>query len=264
MRYTMREGYKILETIKIIAVEGLPLIKKGDNIANFIVQALKKGEKNLQEKDIIVITHVAVSKAEGTVVNLDEVLPSERAKEIAKKTEKEPALVEVILRESKEIVRMRRNSIITEHNNGMVCANAGVDRSNIKGERNVVLLPKNANASARKIKQEVMALTGCNVAIIIADTHGRPLRRGEINVAIGVAGIKPIRDRRGEKDLFGYVLKTKRTAIADELASAAELVIGQANEGIPAAIIRGYNYQMSIKVSANELARPKEKDMFRQ
>ena len=228
------------------------------------MKALKKEKKNLQEKDVIVITHVAVSKAEGNVVNLDEILPSKRAKEVAIKTEKEPALVEVILRETKEIVRMRRNSIITEHNCGMVCANAGVDRSNVSGERNVVLLPENANNSAKKIKQEIFALTGCDVAVIISDTQGRPLRRGEINVAIGIAGIKPIRDRRGEKDLFGYVLKMKRTAIADELASAAELVIGQTNEGIPAAIIRGYKYQTSKRVSANELYRPKEKDLFRQ
>jgi coenzyme F420-0:L-glutamate ligase/coenzyme F420-1:gamma-L-glutamate ligase len=225
--------------------------------------ALEKQKIRLQEKDIIVITHVAVSKAEGNVVNLDELISSIRAEEIAKKTEKDPSLVEVILRESKEIVRMRRNSIITEHNNGMVCANAGVDRSNIRGERNVVLLPKDANASAKRIKQEIMDKVGCNVSIIISDTHGRPLRRGEINVAIGIAGIKPIRDRRGEEDLFGYILRIKRTAIADELSSAAELVIGQTNEGIPAAIIRGYKYQSSENASANELARPKERDMFR-
>jgi coenzyme F420-0:L-glutamate ligase/coenzyme F420-1:gamma-L-glutamate ligase len=241
----------------------LPLIIKGDNIPNLIIKSLKKQKMNLKENDVIVITHVAVSKSEGNVVNLDEITPSKRAREIAKQTEKDPAIVEVILRESKEIVRMRRNSIITEHKNGMVCANAGIDRSNIEGERNVVLLPKDANASARRIKQELMNKAGCNVAVIISDTHGRPLRRGEINVAIGLAGIKPIRDRRGEKDLFGYVLRIKQTAIADELASAAELVIGQTNEGIPAAIIRGYDYQTAEKVSAKELARPKEMDLFR-
>jgi len=262
--HSSERKHKLVETIKIIAVEGLPNLKNGDNIADLILIALKKQKTLLQEKDIIVITHVAVSKAEGNVVNLDDISPSKRAKEIAKKTEKDPALVEVILRESKEIVRMRRNSIITEHNSGMVCANAGVDRSNIQGERNVVLLPKDANASAKRIKKEMATRSGCNVSVIISDTHGRPLRRGEINVAIGVAGIKPIRDRRGEKDLFGYVLRIKRTAIADELASAAELVIGQTNEGIPVAIIRGYNYQLSENVSANELARPKERDLFRQ
>jgi coenzyme F420-0:L-glutamate ligase/coenzyme F420-1:gamma-L-glutamate ligase len=253
----------MVETIKIIPIEGLPLIKKGDKIADLILIALKNQKIHLQEKDIIVITHVAISKAEGRIVDLTRINPSRKATEIAKKTGKDPALVEVILRESKEIVRMKRNSIITEHNSGMVCANAGIDRSNIKGERKVVLLPEDANASARNIQKEISEKVGFKVGIIISDTHGRPLRRGEINVAIGVAGFKPIRDRRGEKDLFGYILKNKRTAIADELASAAELVIGQANEGIPASIIRGYTYQYVESASANELARPKDKDFFR-
>jgi coenzyme F420-0:L-glutamate ligase/coenzyme F420-1:gamma-L-glutamate ligase len=252
-----------VNAIKIIAVENLPLITKGDNIAELVCSVAKKQNTPIQEKDVIVITHVAVSKAEGNTVNLDEVSPSARAKEIAQKTGKEPALVEVILRETKEIVRLGPNSLITETNNGMVCANAGVDRSNIKGERNVVLLPKDPDASAQKIRQEIKRLAGCDVAVIVSDTHGRPFRMGEINVAIGVAGIKPIRDRRGEKDLFGYVLKIKQTAVADELASAAELVIGQANEGIPVAIIRGYNYQTAESMSATELIRPREKDLFR-
>jgi len=252
-----------MNAVEIIAVENLPLIKKGDNVAELICNAAKKQNTPIQEKDVIVITHVAVSKAEGNVVNLGEVSPSEQAKEIAQKTEKEPALVEVILRETKEIVRVGPNSLITETKSGIVCANAGVDRSNVEGEGNVVLLPKNPNGSAQKIRQEIKSLTGCDVAVIVSDTHGRPLRMGEINVAIGVAGIKPIRDRRGEKDLFGYVLRIKQTAVADELASAAELVIGQASEGIPAAIIRGYGYQTAENASAVELTRPKEKDLFR-
>jgi len=252
-----------VNTIKIIAVEKLPLITKGANIAELIYNAAKKQNTPIQEKDVIVITHVAVSKAEGNIVNLDEVSPSERAKEIAQQTDKEPELVEVILRETKEIVRLGPNSLITETKNGIVCANAGVDRSNVEGERNVVLLPKNPAASAQSIRQKIKRLTGCDVAVIVSDTHGRPLRMGEINVAIGVAGIKPIRDRRGEKDLFGYVLRIKQTAVADELASAAELVIGQANEGIPVAIIRGYNYQTAENASAKELTRPKKVDLFR-
>jgi coenzyme F420-0:L-glutamate ligase/coenzyme F420-1:gamma-L-glutamate ligase len=255
--------YATVDAIKIIAVENLPLITKGDNLAELICNAAKKQNTPIQEKDVIVITHVAVSKAEGNIVNLDEVSPSEWAKEIAQKTGKEPALVEVILRETKEIVRLGPNSLITETKNGIVCANAGVDRSNVEGERNVALLPKNPDATAQGIRQKIKSLTGCDVAVIVSDTHGRPLRMGEINVAIGVAGIKPIRDRRGEKDLFGYVLRIKQTAVADELASAAELVIGQANEGIPVAIIRGYNYQTAENASAKELTRPKEADLFR-
>jgi len=252
-----------MQTIQVIAIENLPLIEKGDNLAKLISNAAKKQNTPIQDKDVIVITHVAVSKAEGNVVNLDAVRPSKQAQEIALKVGKEPALVEIILRETKEIARMGRNSLITETHSGIVCANAGVDKSNVQGERNVVLLPKDPNASAQQIRQEIKALTGCTSAIIISDTHGRPLRMGEINVAIGVAGIKPIRDRRGEKDLFGYTLRIKQTAVADELASAAELVIGQANEGIPAAIIRGYKYQTSENTSAKELTRPKEADLFR-
>ena len=252
-----------MDSVEIIAVENLPLIKEGDDLAELIYNETEKQNTLIQEKDVLVITHVAVSKAEGNVVNLDEVIPSERAKEVARETDKDPALVEAILRETKEIVRMRRNSLITETKNGIVCANAGVDRSNVEGERNIVLLPKDPNASAQKIRQRIRKLTGCNVAVIISDTHGRPFRMGEINVAIGVAGIKPIKDRRGEKDLFGYVLRIKQTAVADELASAAELVIGQADEGIPVAIIRGYRYQATENASATELTRPREKDLFR-
>jgi coenzyme F420-0:L-glutamate ligase/coenzyme F420-1:gamma-L-glutamate ligase len=252
-----------VDAIKIIAIENLPLIRKGDNLAQLICDAAEKQKTPLQDKDIIVITHVAVSKAEGNVINLDEVTPSKRAKEIAQKTNKDPAMVEVILQETKDIIRIGQNSIITETKSGVICANAGVDRSNVSGDRNVVPLPKNPNASAQNIRQEIKRLTGANVAVIVSDTHGRPFRMGEINVAVGVAGIKPIRDRRGEKDLFGYVLRIKQTAIADELSSAAELVIGQANEGIPAAIIRGYNYQTAENASAAELTRPKEKDLFR-
>jgi len=252
-----------MRSVNVIAVENLPLIKKGDDIAKQIFDAARKQKTPIQQRDVIVVTHVAVSKSEGNVVNLDDVLPSERAKEIAYQTGKDPALVEVILRETEDIVRLGNNSLITETKNGIVCANAGVDKSNIEGDRNVVLLPKNPDASAQRIKLEIGRLSGCEIAVIISDTHGRPLRMGEINVAIGVAGLKPIRDRRGEKDLFGYVMKIKQTAVADELASAAELVIGQTNEGIPVAIIRGYNYLADENASARSLTRPKEKDLFR-
>lgn len=252
-----------MEPIKVIAVENLPLIKKGDNLGKLIVEASKKQGTPIQENDIVVVTHVAVSKAEGNVVNLDEIVPSERALEIAKKVNKDPTLVEVIMRETKEFVRIGRNSLITETKHGIISANAGVDRSNVTGDRNVALLPVNPDASANNIRDEIKKQIDNNVAVIISDTHGRPLRMGEINVTIGVAGIKPIRDRRGEKDLFGYELKIKQTCIADELSSAAELVMGQANEGVPVAIIRGYKYQIAENVTAKDLTRPKEKDMFR-
>ncbi len=252
-----------MNAVQVIAVENLPLIKEGDNLGKLIVEAAKNQKTRIQEKDIVVVTHVVVSKAEGNIINLDKVKPSERAKEIAKKTNKDPALVEVILQETKEIVRVGQNSIITETVSGIICANAGVDRSNVSGDRNVVPLPKNPSASAEHIRREIKHLTGVDVAVIVSDTHGRPFRLGEINVAVGVAGFKPIRDRRGEKDLFGYVLRIKQTAIADELSSAAELVIGQANEGIPAAIIRGYKYQTDENAATTSLTRAKERDLFR-
>ena len=252
-----------MNPVQVIAVEGLPLIRKGDNLAQLICSAAEKQHTPIQNGDILVATHVAVSKAEGNVVNLDKVVPSKKANEIAKKTGKDPALVEVVLRESKDIVRMRDSVLITESRHGFICANSGVDRSNVEGERNVAPLPRDPDLSAKKIRQEMKKLTGCDVAVIVSDTHGRPFRMGEVNVAVGVSGLKPIRDRRGEKDLFGYVLRIKQTAIADELASAAELVIGQANEGIPVAIIRGYNYPKSDTAKATELVRSREKDLFR-
>ncbi|MBS7654156.1 MAG: coenzyme F420-0:L-glutamate ligase [Candidatus Bathyarchaeia archaeon] len=251
-----------MHVVKIIPVIGLPIIKDGDDLGSLICEAAVKQGTPIEERDIIVVTHVIVSRSEGNVINLDEVIPSEFAKNVAEETGKDPALVEVILRESKSIVRIGGGHIIAETKHGFVCANAGVDRSNVPGERNVTPLPKNPDLSARRIRQRIKEISGRDVAVIISDTHGRPLRNGEINVAIGVAGIKPIRDRRGEKDLFGYVLKVKQTAIADELSCAAELVIGQADEGVPVAIIRGYPYEISEDATAKDLIRSKEKDLF--
>jgi coenzyme F420-0:L-glutamate ligase/coenzyme F420-1:gamma-L-glutamate ligase len=246
----------------VIPVEGLPLIHVGDNLGKLIVEAAQKQGTPIRPHDVIVVTHVVVSKSEGNIINLDTVKPSLKAIEIAKQTNKDPALVEVILRETKDIVRIGPSSIITETYSGTISANSGVDRSNVSGDQNVVPLPKNPNASAMGIREEIKRLAKVDIAVIVSDTHGRPFRIGEINVAIGVAGLKPIRDRRGEKDLFGYSIKIKQTAIADELASAAELVIGQANEGIPVAIVRGYNYQAEENPTTR-LIRAKEKDLFR-
>jgi coenzyme F420-0:L-glutamate ligase/coenzyme F420-1:gamma-L-glutamate ligase len=251
-----------MNKVQIIGLEGIPIIKRGDDLALLICTAAEKQGTPIEDGDIIVVTHVVVSRMEGNIVNLDEVTPSEFAKNLARSMEKEPALVEVILRESKSIIRMGQKHLICETQHGFICANAGVDQSNVPGERNVTLLPKNPDRSAKILRQRIKKLTGKDVAVIISDTHGRPLREGEINIAIGVAGMKPIRPRIGEKDLFGYTLRVKRTAIADELASAAELVIGQTDEGIPAAIIRGYPYPKSDRAKAKELIRKKEKDLF--
>jgi len=251
-----------MNVVQIIPVEGLPIIKAGDNIAQLVCDAAKRQGTPIANMDILVVTHAVVSRAEGNTVNLDNVRPSEFAKGVAEQYGKDPAVVEVVLQESKSIVRMADGNLITETRHGFVCANAGVDKSNVPGERNVALLPKDPDLSAEKIRREIRRLVGCDVAVIVSDTHGRPLRMGEINVAIGVAGIKPIRDRRGEKDLFGYVLKVKQTAVVDELCSAAELVIGQANEAVPAAIVRGYHFKKAENAKATDLVRPREKDLF--
>jgi coenzyme F420-0:L-glutamate ligase/coenzyme F420-1:gamma-L-glutamate ligase len=251
-----------LDKVEVFPVTDLPIVKKDDDLASLICQAAEKQGTPVQNGDVIVVTHVIVSRAEGKVVNLETVTPSEFAKTVAKTTRKDPKLVEVILRESKSIVRMSEGKLITETKQGLVCANSGIDRSNVPGKGNVALLPEDADRSAQVIRQKIMQIAGKDVAVIVSDTHGRPLRRGEINIALGIAGFEPIRDRRGEKDLFGYKIKVKRTAIADELASAAELVIGQTNEAIPVAIIRGYPYPKSEKAKATKLIRPPEEDLF--
>jgi coenzyme F420-0:L-glutamate ligase/coenzyme F420-1:gamma-L-glutamate ligase len=251
-----------LNKVEIFAVTGLPIVKEGDDLASLICQAAEKQGTPVQNGDIIVATHVIVSRAEGNIVNLETVTPSEFAKSVAKRTGKDPRLVEVVLRESGSIVRMSDGKLITETKQGLICANSGVDVSNVSGDSNVALLPEDADRSAQTIRQKIMQIAGKDVAVIVSDTHGRPLRQGEINIALGTAGFEPLRDRRGEKDLFGYTIRIKRTAIADELASAAELVIGQTNEGIPAAIIRGYAYLKSENANATMMIRPAKEDLF--
>ncbi len=251
-----------MNIIKIIPITNLPIIKENDDLAALICEAAERQGTPLEDGDILIVTHVIVSRAEGNVVNLDEIVPSEFAKNLAMQYNRDPALIEVVLRESRSIIRMGGGHIISETNHGFICANAGVDRSNVPGERNVALLPKDPDESARRIRRKIRDLTGRDVAVIISDTHGRALRRGQINVAIGIAGIKAIRDRRNERDLFGYTLRIKQTAIADELCSAAELVMGQADEGIPAAIIRGYQYERSEDSTVKDLIWPREKALF--
>ena len=249
-------------TIEILPIDKLPIIKKGDDLANLILEVTDNSNTFPKEGDIIVICHVIVSRAEGNIIDLNTITPSIIAKNFGEFTSKDARLVEVILRESKSIRRMSKGVLITETKHGFICANSGVDKSNVPGDDIVAPLPVDADVSAQNIRKSIKMRAGIDVAVIICDTHGRAHRDGEINIAIGVSGIEAIRDRRGEKDLFGYELKVKRTAIADELASAAELVIGQADEAVPAAIIRGYEYNKSETATIKDLIRPREKDLF--
>ncbi|MCW4034725.1 MAG: coenzyme F420-0:L-glutamate ligase [Candidatus Bathyarchaeota archaeon] len=251
-----------MNNVQIIPITGLSIIKEGNDIAQLICQATEKQGTPIENNDVIVVTHVIVARAEGNVVDVDTVTPSEYAKKIANKTQKDPKLVEVILRESQKVVRTSKGKLITQTKHGIVCANSGIDQSNVAGTSIVALLPEDSNQSAKKIREGIRKNCGKDVAVIVSDTHGRPFRRGEINIALGTCGFEPLRDRRGEKDLFGYTIRLKRTAIADELASAAELVIGQTNEGIPAAIIRGYNYPKSETVDATKMLRSAKEDLF--
>jgi coenzyme F420-0:L-glutamate ligase/coenzyme F420-1:gamma-L-glutamate ligase len=248
--------------LEIIPVTGLPIIEKGVDVGEIIVKAVKDMGESFIDGDILVIAHSIVSRAEGMSISLKEVVPSAFAQKIAEATGKDPRQVEVILRSCRKIVRMGDGVLICETPHGFVCANAGVDASNSGGTDIVIALPKDPDKSAENIRRKVKELTGVDVAVIISDTFGRPFRKGTINVAIGCSGINPLWDRRGEKDLFGRTLLSKVTCIADELASAAELVMGQADEAIPSAIIRGYKYDRS-NLPARVIIRDKNEDLFR-
>lgn len=248
--------------IESIGLEGIPSIEWGDDLAGLIVTAAERQGVGLVDGDVIVVTQKVVSKAEGRVVNLGDVKPSSFAKEVAKRQEKDPRHVELILRESRRVVKMKRGILIMETRHGFICANAGVDRSNIE-EGNVCLLPIDPDSSAQRIRERIKELTGRNVAVIVTDTWGRPWRLGQVDYAIGVAGMSPFRDYRGEQDSYGYELEVTNIAVADELASAAELVKGKVGN-IPVVIIRGYHYQPpSDKRGARALVRPVEEDLFR-
>jgi coenzyme F420-0:L-glutamate ligase/coenzyme F420-1:gamma-L-glutamate ligase len=239
----------------------MPLIKRGDSIADQIVKAAKEEPVQLSNRDIVVIAQKIVSKAEGRVVNLKEIKPSAKAEEISKASGKDPRHVETILRESAKIVRLKGPHVIVQTRHGLICANAGVDKSNVEDPDTVVVLPLDPDKSASEIRKRIRQLTGVDVGVIISDTFGRAWRIGQVNVAIGVDGLPPIVDYRGSKDMFGYVLNVTQMAIADELASAAELVMKK-NDRVPVAIIKGIDYARGGG-KARDLVRPEDEDLFR-
>jgi coenzyme F420-0:L-glutamate ligase/coenzyme F420-1:gamma-L-glutamate ligase len=247
--------------IQIFGLRKLPLIKEGDNVADCILKAAKEENLTIQNHDLIVIAQKIISKAEGGIVHLKTVTPSPMAEEIAKTSGKDPRHVEVILQQSKKIVRRKDAHLIVETRHGFVCANAGVDRSNVEDPDSVAVLPADANQSAHSIRERIQKLTGVDVGVIISDTFGRAWRIGQVNVAIGVDGLRPIIDYRGQKDMFGYTLNVTQMAVADELASAAELLMRKSDR-TPVVIIRGFNYAPGAG-SASELIRPEDEDLFR-
>jgi coenzyme F420-0:L-glutamate ligase/coenzyme F420-1:gamma-L-glutamate ligase len=249
--------------IRVIGIGGIPLIKRDDDLGKLICDAAEMQNTPISDGDIVVVTQKIVSKAEGRLVRLKDVTVSPFSRKAAQGLRKCPELVEVILGESKSIVRMVGGHLITETRDGWICANSGVDRSNVSGGDTVTLLPVDSDRSALRIRERITELTGKQVAVIITDTFGRPFRLGHVDICIGVSGISPFLDMRGEKDLFGYVLRVKRAAIGDELASAAELVIGNSREKIPAAIIRGYKFAFDESAKASDIIMPMEKNLFR-
>ena len=248
--------------INIIPVKGMPDIRRGDDLGNLIVTKLKDQGEQFQKGDIAVVTQKIVSKAEGRVIALSRVDPSPFAAFIAKETGKDPRHVEVILRESRRIVKMKAGHLITETKHGFVCANSGVDASNVeKRKTSLSLLPVDPDASANRIRKTIRKLTGKSVPVIITDTFGRAWRMGHVNFAVGVSGMKPVLDYRGTRDMYGHVLNVTEMAIADEIACAAELVMNKADR-IPVALIRGYEFKAGRGI-AKDLLYSEEVDLFR-
>jgi coenzyme F420-0:L-glutamate ligase/coenzyme F420-1:gamma-L-glutamate ligase len=255
----------LAKTINIIGLQEIPLIKQGDNLPKIIVETMKKEKVPIDDGDIIVVAQKIVSKAEGRTVKLRDIIPSEKAKKIASQTLKDPRLVELIIRETKEIVKATSEIFIVENKEGIICINAGIDKSNVSGNDAYTLLPEHSDKSARGLLSEITKLTGKKVSVIICDTFSRPFRRGQVGFTIGIAGVSPFIDYRGQKDLFDYTLKVKNTAVTDEIASAAELVMGQGKEAIPVAIIKNLNRTKWTKeTSTKDLLIPKQEDLFKE
>lgn len=255
------------EPLTLTPLAFIPFIQPGDNLGLIIQQAIIRAGIGPLDGDIIVIAQKIVSKSEGRLVNLATIKPSQRAIELASITEKDPRIAELVLQESKEILRTRPRTVIVEHRLGFVCANAGIDHSNVKGEGDdreewVLLLPEDPDASAHRIRQILEGLFRVRLGVMIIDSHGRAWRMGTTGVAIGLSGLPGLVDLRGHPDLFGYVLQITQVGAADELAAAASLIMGQAAEATPVVHVRGFPYPLR-ESELLELLRPREMDLFR-
>ena len=257
-----------MSSMELFSVTGIPLVQPGDSVVGLILDRLQAMGRTLQADDIVVIAQKIVSKAEGRLVRLSTVTPGTEAEALAQVVDKDPRVVQVILDDSREVIRSRRGLLVTEQQAGWICANAGVDRSNVEqgtqGEEYLALLPRDGDVSAERIRQEFQAQSGLAPAIIINDSHGRAWRVGTAGVCIGCAGLPPIWDQRGLHDLFGYELRSSEECIADELAAAASLLMGQSDEGQPVVIIRGYKVPQGATVAPSKvIQRPAGMDAFR-
>ena len=252
-------------TLTLIPLPRIPLIQPGDDLVRVILASFERTGMTFLDGDILVIAQKIVSKSEGRMVNLETVTPSERAIQLADCSEKDARLVELILQESKSVLRSRPGTIIVEHRLGFVCANAGIDQSNVRPEKDedwALLLPLDPDGSAAKIRKRLEKISDASLGVLIIDSHGRAWRLGTAGVAIGLSGLPGLVDLRGQKDLFGYTLRITQIGAADELASAASLVMGQAAESRPVVLVRGFPYPLR-EGGLGELIRPKELDLFR-
>ncbi|HET6847125.1 MAG TPA: coenzyme F420-0:L-glutamate ligase [Anaerolineales bacterium] len=253
--------------LELTALQGFPIVQRGDNLPQLILDSLRASQLTLASGDILVLGQKIVSKAEGRLFNLANIVPGPRASEVARETQKDARLVELILQESNRVLRMRPGVLIVEHRLGFVCANAGIDHSNVAGpakpsEEWVLLLPLNPDLSAARIRAKLESVAGCRLGVLINDSHGRPWRLGTVGVCIGLSGLAPLIDERGWKDLFGYRLQATVVAAADELAAAASLIMGQAAEGTPAVHVRGFPFPPG-EGALTDLLRPAAQDLFR-
>jgi coenzyme F420-0:L-glutamate ligase / coenzyme F420-1:gamma-L-glutamate ligase len=254
---------QLKQEIRVLPVRVLRDVRPGDKLYSLILRSLVHNKIILEDGDIVVIAQKIVSKAEGQIVRLSSLIPSSLAIQLARQYKKDPRTTELVLRQSKNIVKISNGVIISETKHGFICANAGVDQSNImNSEETALLLPDDPDASAKKIMLMLKEKTDREIAVIITDSFGRPFRNGQTNVAIGIAGINPIMSYVGKKDMYGKKLKVTEIAVVDELASTAELVMGK-SKGIPIAVIRGFDFIRSENALINGLIREREKDLFR-
>ena len=249
--------------IELLAVPEISSIQPGDDLPAIVLTAVERANLHFEDRDVLVVAQKVVSKAEGRLVYLPDIAPTPRALELAQQSHKDPRLVEVVLSESVEVLRVRPGLLVVEHRLGFICANAGVDQSNVAGSDDwALLLPEDPDASARRLRAAVHLATGKDIAVIISDSHGRAWRFGTVGVAIGVAGLKPVTDLRGQPDLTGRPLQITEVGTADEIAAAASLLMGQAAEGTPAVLGRGVVY-VPGEGRLSDILRPPAGDLFR-